>query len=379
MTTFATLNGIQIVSGTLAIPLVGMWTADVHIATDTPETGPATIVLGNLTLQGTVFRAEPFAGQTRARIVGGGGGWRKTLPERGYANQSGVSLKMVLSDAASECGEKVNVTDTQIGPFYARPADRASFSLRAFCPAWYVDTAGVTQIAPWPVVVVGSEFQVIDQNPDEGVVTIATEDYASWLPGASFTSDTLSGTFQCAGVVYRFDGDGKFRLEVLTDDRSDRMLGPILGIIDQRVAPARFYGRYRYSISNPSTTTVDATPIDSSIGLPSLQGVPLDSDSIATYVPPDGGECHIMFLDGKPTMPRVVWTAGTATVVNVLGGKVPAARQGDATTSFLPPTLLISLLGTVSGSPFSGTGTVTIPNPISGSISGPCSATVNIQ
>ncbi len=372
---FATLNGIPIMSGTLAVPSVGMWTADIAINTDDAISGAAVVVLGNLTLAGTVVRSAPFAGQTRARIVGGSGGWRKRLQERPYSDPNGVSLSMVLGDAARECSEKLGPVSGAVGPFYARPDDMASFSLRAFCPAWYIDTAGVTQIASWPVKSVSTPFTVIDQRADEGVVEIATEDYAAWLPGASFTAPTMTGTFQCAGVVYKFDPDGTFRLQVMTDASADRILGPIHAIVDQRVATMRFLGRYRYTISNPSTTTVDATPVDPSIGLPALNGVPLDSDSISTYVPPDGGECHIMFADGLPTMPRVVWTAGTATVVNVLGGSVPVARQGDQTTSFLPPTLICA--GTVSGAPF--TGTITVPNPISGSISGPCSATVNVQ
>jgi len=363
---FATLNGIDIVSGSLAIPLVGMWTADVSIATDDPETGPCTIVLGNLTLHGTVYRADPFAGQTRARVVGGAAGWRKKLPAKPYGNPSGVNLSMVLNDVARECGETVSLpNDTSVGPFYARPNDLASFTLRTFCPAWYVDTAGVTQIGSWPTVTVASTFTAINQSPDEGVIEIATEDYASWLPGASFSSDTLDGTFQSYGSIYTFGSDGVFRLQVLTSDSGqDRILGPLHTIIDQRVSGARFYGRYRYTISNPSTETVDAQPVDVTIGLPALNGVPLNSDSISSYKPPVGGECHIMFLDGKPTLPVVVWTEGQPTMASLLGGPNPVARQGDQVQSFLPPSLLI--VGTGTTGPF--TGTITVANPITGAI-----------
>ena len=371
---FATLNGVNIVGGTLVVPNVGMWTADVALATDEAETGTCEMVLGNLTLQGTIYRATPFAGQTRARIVGGSAGWRKVLPAKAYTNASGVSLRMILTDAANECGEKINLaTDTQVGPFYARlgptpssPNDgKASASLRAFCPRWYVDTSGMTQIAAWPVATVTSSFQVTDQRPDEGMVEIATEDYASWLPGASFTAPNLDGTFQSFGSHYTFRPDGTFRLQILTDESQDRLLGPLQSVIDLRMSGVRFLGKYRYTISNPTLTTVDATPMDATMGLPSLQGVPLNSDSISTYVPPAGGECHIEFLDGKPTLPRCSWTSGTSTVVNVMGGENPVARLGDQTQSFLPPTLMLSCTSATIG-PF--TALATIPNPISGSI-----------
>jgi|HubBroStandDraft_3_1064219.scaffolds.fasta_scaffold36538_2 hypothetical protein len=379
MTAFATLNGVQIATGKLYVPRVGMWVADIALNSDSLETGPCSIVLGNLTLAGAVFRSDPFAGQTRVCAVGGAAGWRNQVAAKPYGNPNGVSLGTVLGDAAGEVGETMGSVSGIVGPFYARPADIASFSLRAFCPAWYVDTKGVTQVASWPTTTVSTPFTVIEQNTAEGIVEIATEDYASWLPGAMFTAPTLAGTFQCAGLVYTFAHDGKARLQVLTDATSDRLLGPLHSIIDQRMSTSRFYGRYRYTISNPTITTVDAVPVDPTIGLPSLNGVPLDSDSISTYIPPSGQECHIMFADGKPTMPRVVWTAGTATVVNVLGGGVPVARQGDQVTCFLPPTLVVN---GIIDQPSPGTtlvGTILVPNPISGSINGPCSATVFVQ
>jgi len=331
MTAFATLNGVNIVSGTLVVPMVGTWTSDVAIATEQAETGSATIVLGNLTLTGTIYRAVPFAGQTRARVVGGAAGWRQTIPAQAYGQPSGVMLSAVLQDAAQAVGETVNVpNDASIGPFYGRPNDLASFTLRQFCPAWYIDTSGVTQIASWPVVIVGSTFTVIRQLPDEGMVEIATEDYASWLPGASFTYPTLAGTFQSAGTVYTFQSDGTFRLQVLTDTTVDRVLGPLRTIIDQRVAPTRFHGEYRYQITGVGNGTVDVQPMDATIGLPAFNGLPLMSDSISTYTPPSGVECRIAFGDGKPTYPRVVWTAQTPSAVGLAGGGAAVGRVGDA-------------------------------------------------
>jgi hypothetical protein len=159
---------------------------------------------------------------------------------------------------------------------------------------------------------------------------------------------------------------------------SDRLWSSFRKLVALLVAPTRFYGRYNYTVANPSLTTIDGTPVDPSLGLPAINGVPLMSDSIATYTPPAGGLCHIMFLDGDPAQPICVWTAGTATVVNVMGGGNPVARQGDQTQSFLPPTLTLACSGTLGGTPFVGTAVTVIPNPISGSITGPCSPTANV-
>jgi hypothetical protein len=371
MTTFATCAGQPIVAGSLMIPLIGAWTADLHLATDTPVSGAVQIVIGNLTLNGFVYRAEPYAGQVRVRVVAGFGGWRTMVTDQGYGSSSGVKLSHVLGDVANACGEQINLpTDATIGNAYTRADAPASDVLwqmvaQGFIPAWYIAPSGVTQAAAWPVTTVGTSFTVIDQKPDEGLVVIATEDYASWMPGSTFTNPLLTGSYTNSGVTYVFDNEGTFRFEVLTGT-VDRILGPLQQLIARQLAPTRFYGRYAYTISNPTQTTVDGSPVNSVIGLPDLQGVPIAADSISTYTPPDGGACHIMFLDGIPTQPICVWTEGTASVVNLLGGSNPVARLGDQVQCFLPPTLPIS--GSLATPPSLFTGLITVANPISGSI-----------
>lgn len=340
MTFFASVAGHQVVSGSLLIPLVGTWTADLHLATDQPVAGAVTVVLGNLTLHGAVVRSQAYGGQTRARLVGGYGGWRSTVPDQGYGSGSGVKLSHVLGDVASACGERVNVAaDRSVGAAYTRadgPASDVLWNLVAqgVIPAWRVDTAGVTQVTAWPATTVGTPFTVTDQRPDEGLVVVATEDYAAWLPGCSFTAPQLAGSLTNAGVNYVFDNDGTFRLEVLTGT-ADRLLGALNAIIARKVAPTRFYGRYEYRISNPSETTIDGTPTDDAIGLPDLQGVPIEADSIALYVPPDDGLCHVMFVNGDPSRPSCVWTEGNPTIAQLLSGTNPAAKLGDTVQSMI--------------------------------------------
>ena len=87
------------------MPLVGMWTADLSMAESPGLSGQVAVTIGNLTLQGAVYRAEPFAGQTRVRLVAGKGGWRNVIASQGYGSGSGVHMSTVLSDAASACGE----------------------------------------------------------------------------------------------------------------------------------------------------------------------------------------------------------------------------------------------------------------------------------
>ena len=376
MSFFASVNGLRIVSGTLLVPAIGMWTADLHLATDQLIIGQAAVVIGDLTLKGFVYRTDVYGGQVRARLVGGYGGWRTRVSAQGYGSSTGIKLSTVLNDAARDAGEKISIADdVGIGNAFVRVNFATSVAsdvlwqmlALGFIPAWRIDQAGVTQLTPWPTVKITTPFTVTDQKPDEGVVTIATEDYASWMPGAQFTSPLTAGTLTSAGVHYVWSGDGKFRFEVLTGAApDDRVLGPIQQIIQKEIAPLRFFGRYEYTISNPSEKTIDGTPTDTELGLPDLQALPLCSDSIASYAPPGGGKAHVTFVNGQPTQPVCVWTEGQPTAAQLLGGHNPVARLGDQVTSFLPPTLVI--VGVLSGAPF--TGSIVIANPISGTITG---------
>jgi hypothetical protein len=384
MSFFASVAGHQVVSGSIMIPLVGAWTADVSLATDAVVAGPVAVVLGNLTLQGFVYRGDPSAGQTQVRIVGGSGGWRKTVQPQGYGSGSGVKLATILGDVARDCGERVAVSGSAtVGTAWARLEGNASDVLWQLValgaiPSWHVDPAGVTQVQAWPARTVGTPFTVIDQQSGSGLVTIATEDYAGWLPGCSFSAPTITGSPINGGVTFVFDNEGQARLEVMTTlAKEDRLLAALEALIARQVEPTRFYGRYRYTISSPTATTIDATPVDNKQGLPEFQKVPIDADSISSFVPPDGGECHIMFLDGIPTQPVCVWTGDKPTHASILDGTSPAAKLGDTVQSMISGQIQVfggtlAVTGVTPGSAnlVVGAGLLNVVglNPISGSI-----------
>lgn len=215
---FAALSGVRVVAGSIVVPTYGLWAGDVSLATADPVPDDVALSLGNLTLRGHVYRQSLFCGERKCRLVAGAGGWRKTIGWRQYSLAGGVNLSLVLGDAARECGERVNVqNDYVIGTGWVREKAAASRQLRLLAGSdWYVDPSGVTQIAAWPTKTITSAFTVIDQDGAEGRVTIATEDYASWMPGCTFRAPTLAGPFTSGGTMFKFDGDGEFRLEVLT-------------------------------------------------------------------------------------------------------------------------------------------------------------------
>lgn len=210
----ASVNNQTVVSLNLAIPLYGLWVADVALSSGTAiAAGAVALVLGNLTLTGAVYRQNVFADQVKARLVGGAGGWNKKVAARGYNNPSGVLLSMVVGDAASEVGEKIVVAQDQVlGSFYARFADKASRVLAAVGgPSWWVDSSGVTHIGPRSASTIKSAFVVEDYKPHTGELVVSTEDYVSWQPGAMFTSAT-TGTQTIASVRHDMHDTAKMKI-----------------------------------------------------------------------------------------------------------------------------------------------------------------------
>jgi hypothetical protein len=373
---FATVAGYQVVSGSLLIPTIGVWTADLQLAGEEPVSGTVSVVIGNLTLLGTVYRSETYGGQTKCRLVGGYGGWRTQIQAQGYGSTSGVKLSALLGDAATACGEQVNVSNDQsIGNGYARinlDTSVASDVLwqmvdLGFITAWYVDPTGVTQTVAWPTSPIASSFTVADQRTDEGVVVIATEDYLSWMPGCTFTAPQLSGSFTNAGVHYVWDPGGVFRFEVMTQtsstDTQDRVLGPIQQVIQKEMAPVRLYGRYRYTVSSPSSSKVDCSPKNNKLGLPTLQNVPLRISGSSKVTPANGADCDIMFADGY--IPECVWVDQTPTEVDVASGTNAAGYLGAQVQLFFPPVLSGTMIVSGTPTPF----TAAVPTPLTGIIS----------
>lgn len=215
---FASVNGLRSTSSSIAIPFYGQWVADVELAPDTPLAGAVTLQIGNLSMRGTVLRTKPFAGSRSARIVGGAGGWGKTISLDPYRLASGVPLSLVLRDAARACGETVKLAaDRNLGEFYVPERGPASRLLRQLGgELWWMDAAGVTQVGPRPTTKIKSAATVEDYAAGKGWLTVATEDLAAWMPGATFSGNTVTTPITVGAVRIDADENGTLRLEILT-------------------------------------------------------------------------------------------------------------------------------------------------------------------
>lgn len=212
------ISGQRVISARVTLPFYGTWCADVVLAQSNALPSSVTLTLGSLSLQGTVFRVASFGGSRSARVVGGAGGWRKTIPAQAYVNTNGLRLSLLLRDAATLVGEQVSVTtDTVLGTAFVREAAPAERVLRQLAGnEWYIDTSGVTRVGPRSSSAITSQFTVVQWSGAKGSFEIATESLGDWLPGNTFTAPTVSGTQTVGLTNIVADNDGKVRLTVLS-------------------------------------------------------------------------------------------------------------------------------------------------------------------
>lgn len=314
---FMSLNGSRAMSARVTVPLFGAWTGDIVLASTTPISSDVEIVIGDLTMQGHAQRMASFSGARSALIVGGKGGLRKMLPARGYASPAGVKLSTILGDAAREAGESVNVdVDQSIGPGYARRRDVAERVFRRLLGRrWWFDNAGVIQTKDRDSSPITSPFTVEYWSGSKGRFTVATESYADWMPGRTFSSPTVTTMQTISSVSYTADNDGKVRLDILTDETQDNRLHDHLrDIISDEVSDLLYAGTFEYRVAaSPGlpglSSSVDVTPTDDR--MPALLRVPLAPDLGIVAAPLTGTPCRIRFANGDPSRAECVSLGST--------------------------------------------------------------------
>lgn len=307
-----TLNGQIVVSGSILIPPVGAWVADVVMAATGDVSSPCTLVVGDLTLIGTVYRSASFAGSKSARIIGGAGGWRKTIPKRGYSHDAGVLASTVLIDAARESGETIVVdSDRQLGSSWAREdGAKAERTLHLVTGGqWWIDPAGVTQTKARDTSLITTPFTAVAWSGGKGSFEIASEFISDWQPGRTFTAPNITGTQAVSTVRVEATNEGKLRLLVLsTSSELDRATASLRYLIRSELAAVRYSAVWDYSVA-PSlglvgiVTTVDLTSSDPS--MPDLTNVPL-APGLVESAPLAGTKCRVRFVNADPARPEIV-------------------------------------------------------------------------
>lgn len=181
---FATMNDHIVTFADVTIPRGGAVSATVRLALPIALTGRVSLVVGDMTIVGTVARGGVAVGDAEYLVIGGANGWHRAVKEKGYRNDAGVKLSTVVQDAAALVGETVEVAeDRRLGAAWTRLDDSASDVLYATSPGWHVGLDGVTRLAPRKGADVSASYDVTAYHPAARTVELGCETPGAILPG----------------------------------------------------------------------------------------------------------------------------------------------------------------------------------------------------
>lgn len=323
MTAYASVNGETLIEVSLHVPNVGPWWADCVFEIAPDVSGPVTLVVGELSLTGTITENGTFAEQRRARVVAGAGGWATLVAAQHYHNDltsdggGGVRARTVADDAARLAGETIGtfaVADERIGADYVRESGLASRVLEDVIGGapWHVDYSGNTNVGERSTNTPNEDiYQVLDFDPREKLITLAVDDLSAVGVGSIITEGLdeqetireiqVKVSADTARVIAWVGGTGTGR---------GRLAGLLRGIIET-VADDNLFGVYRYRVLAMSGNRTELQVVRQNGRLPDT--IPLDmkpgvAGAHSKLTP--GMVVLVQFIDGLPTLPIVTAFAG---------------------------------------------------------------------
>ena len=308
------LNQLQASSVRLFTPWKGVWFADVEVVLD--ETGivpfgPCILTIGVVPMVGVIdpSASGSFAKSAKVRVLGGGGGWGKTVLPLPFANPAGVLSTAVYSATAAEVLEVVvDVVPSLLGSTtYLRSAGPAS-GVFASGVDWYVSPTGVTFVGPrLPLPYDPLSTEILSWDP-----LTRTAELSSDLPIAPGTIllDPLrfDGPLVVRDVEQTWGAAGARATCWCAGKSGSRLAGALSALVAASTALTYLKTYvYRVVLQDPASEALILQIVDPTTGVPNAlpidlwMGVPGIGAKVLL-----GSEVLVMFANGEPGRPCVV-------------------------------------------------------------------------
>jgi hypothetical protein len=378
------LNGSAVQHGTLRLPRVGAWTADLVVDTDAAPTGSVALTSadGAHKLQGTVVRAGVDGERAHVLVVGGAGGLGREVAPVYYR---GVPLRLPIGEVLRAAGETLSTTSDAavLGRLLGKwTRERASAGtllghlLDAVGGVWRVADDGSVWVGEetWPTAD-AADVDLIADDPSHGRVTVGAASLPLGIrPGTVYNGQRVSY------VEHTFDAEAA-RAEVWFEREgaaSDRWGVALDALVRHTMREVLWHARFPARVVRQNADlTLDLDPDDDR--LPDLVAVPLRLPVPGATVKVAAG-CRVLvaFEAGDPRRPIAeVWESGTlnelvlaaATKIE-LGGAASkgVARQDDPIE--VPITLTVANASGVGSVTIAWTDPTGVPQAISMSFTG---------
>jgi len=281
----------------------GCWWCDADLTDAVELTGTVDMEMGGQRFRAAVVSGGAQDGRAAYHLVGGAGGWGSVVPAASYADDMGVKVSTVVSDAARAAGETVEAPpSTRLGPHYSRPELAASHVLNAVCPAaWFVGFDGVTRFGARPTVAFEEDAPRTRVDPRAGIVELAVESLGVLAPGV-----TVDGSEPAVDVEYTLAGS-RILVRLYSGVRQNRIPAALLEILDALDPWRRFRGTWEYRVVTQTGERLNLQPVRLSTGMSDLANVPVRPGCAGVRAHVQLGELVLVaFADGDPSRPQVV-------------------------------------------------------------------------
>lgn len=211
-----TVNGLAVIRGSLRLPRVGVWSADLIVDSQSPLSGPVTVSTddGSFSLKGVAYRDGVYQSTLSMRVIGGAGG---LAPAPGGLGSNvapklyqGCTLGLALTDILTTCGETLSSTaDPNVLSIFLKKWVRNASSgkqaiarlLDNIATNWRILSDGTFWVGTdtYPAAP-NVQFDVVDRHFGEGRVVIGS-DRPFLFPG-TMISFTVSGNQAIENVSY---------------------------------------------------------------------------------------------------------------------------------------------------------------------------------
>jgi hypothetical protein len=303
-----TLNGLRVVSAKMVHPEIGPWVIDCELDPDAvsqaPTSGPASLVIGGVTLTGTVdpMGSGSFSTKASARVLAGGGGWSKTVARQDFQLPGGVPSTQVYNATAALVGETIrDLAPSMLGSHVVRTAGPASNIFAG--EEWWVDLSGVTNVGPRPSAVADPSLQILNWEPGDERAELACD--VVILPGTPLNDARFNGATPIVREIEQTFGPEGSRAVAwcAPAGRTASLLDDLAWTI-RELGSLAYRTLYRYRFVQAASGGLALQAVDETAGAPDLSPIALGTGMpgvTATLAP--STVAYLGFVAGRKTDP----------------------------------------------------------------------------
>ena len=380
-----TLAGLRCVSARFVLPYTGVWFADLDVDPElvaaVPPAGPVPIVIEStppVTLLGMIdpLGSGSFGATARVRVIGGRGGWQKSVPAQHFPSPG--TTQAVYAATAALVGEAcVVAVPSPVPENYVRLAGPASNILRDEASWWVDPTTGTTFVAPRPPLPQDPSLELMVWDAGGQVAEVRSDTLV--VPGTIIVDTRIGGAQAMVRDVEQvFDASGSRAVCMCSSNSVSRLLVSLQTLIREHCKTGFLkIARYRFvsDVTDATHTALQAVDRDPLTGLaaPYPDLLPLTMwtgvAGIIADLPPSL-EVLVGFIDGDPQQPMVLGYSTLAPPV-----KLTIDAAAELVIGVLAPLIQI---GGPTGLPAARQTDPVQAGPFAGTIVGPCSLKVTV-